>query len=315
MCVLVHVEAGSRLPDAEVERMAETNDDGIGICWQSGDGAQWIKGLDAGQACQVLDQIGTSLSYVFHARWATHGGSHRLLTHPFPITRKVGLSLAGTAHAVVAHNGIWSQYARHERRLNLSGVSSDTRILAGALATTPTRKREQVTRRLAKEAGKLVVVDARGIRRYGSFVRGGTTHPGTTAGLWYSNLNWNYTPTRLFSTWGAGAAWWKSPAPALDPPPGDRVSDYLLPSCTDDPAEELFGAESNVETHPDRPTRSAVGAYDRDENVTLELCDYCGQYVRLDEINRDWVWTDGTHVCTACVGTIITDGTTTGRNV
>jgi hypothetical protein len=272
MCVIAHVPEGIDLPDSEIQAMSACNADGIGIGWSTERGAQWIKGLDTDRAIEIVRQIDRSRSYVIHFRFATHGGDSALLTHPYILSRKSGLSLSGSATQILFHNGVWGNYASHERRLNLLGPSSDTRIMAAVIATTPTRKREKRTRQIAREAGKLAIIDAHGIKRYGQYHQGDGN--GSTAEIWYSNLSWTYRPT-IFS-YGRN---WKPVEACYNWLEWDKESDDLT-------------------TTPDRPDRQSVMSYPRD---TLDLCDSCGEYVSLDDLTRGWIGSDRGNFCTNCL--------------
>lgn len=110
MCVLYacyeKVPSKTLMEESEAENL-----DGIGIAWLEGDHVRWEKGIpDLGKAEALLKKI--KLPFLIHFRKASSGMGPKnpYLTHPFPVTEGVELSLKGTAQAVLAHNGFWKDW-------------------------------------------------------------------------------------------------------------------------------------------------------------------------------------------------------------
>jgi hypothetical protein len=102
---------------------------------------QWNKGYeDSELTTEIIDHyMALPFPKAIHFRLATHGGTTRELTHPFPIKRGVPHSLKGEANAVLFHNGVWASYDDRLREaifggtLNpsvLDGQMSDSRAMA-----------------------------------------------------------------------------------------------------------------------------------------------------------------------------------------
>lgn len=107
MCVIY--ACPTNLPeDAELERGANRNRDGAGICWVTpGKKVNWVKGLksDVGEIKRVIAEKKITFPLAIHFRLSSIGGVKPELTHPFPIAKEAPLWLAGSAPSVLMHNG------------------------------------------------------------------------------------------------------------------------------------------------------------------------------------------------------------------
>ncbi len=111
------------------------NKDGFGFAWVEGGNVRWDKGYESGELNAALMDRYLALPFpkAIHFRLATHGGVIPELTHPFPIKRGVPHDLAGTAKAVLFHNGIWHDYDDRLREGILAGVLNPN-ILQGGMS-------------------------------------------------------------------------------------------------------------------------------------------------------------------------------------
>lgn len=125
MCVVFVVDK-ERPSEEMVKQAYETNRSGAGIAWKEQvmkdgepvmkeDGVTpevrvcWMKGLQL-EAIQKLCKS-APLPYIAHFRIPTVGGDNPALCHPFPITKKVQLTLNGrTSGSVLFHNGHWHNW-------------------------------------------------------------------------------------------------------------------------------------------------------------------------------------------------------------
>ena len=197
MCIILHCE-NDRPGTVELRRLARTNPDGAGIAYKTTPDSQsvtWHKGLTTDEAVTLAEKA--PLPFALHFRIATHGGTSAKLTHPFPVTDNVGLNLDGHAKMVVFHNGIWNGFKNFETHTeHLRGPSSDSRIIAWVLNKAGTKNRPAIAKKIALEAGRLLVVGDEGITRYGTgWVKGRGGRDGTTEGVWYSNNTCSFSTT------------------------------------------------------------------------------------------------------------------------
>jgi len=256
MCQILHCET-ARPSRKQVRRVIDANPDGTGVAWIHGGVAQWRKGLADDQALDLSQSV--PLPFALHARVATSGGTSSRLTHPFPVSRKSGLSLAGSAPSVLMHNGIWSTWDADDLvdRANLRGPVSDTRLMAYLLSRVGGDDRQTLAREMvAAGVGRLLVIGPDGMQRYGSWTKGGTVD-GTTSGIWYSSLG--HCPINLGG--------WDLSFRHLDAP--------LLPASTRLPAHYA-------------KTRLAPAEPEFTADTTYELCTGCEVLTRSDRLNRDW---------------------------
>lgn len=104
--------------DLLLKRGAERNKDGAGVAWvdKKNKTVRWKKGLpsDPEKVKAILSdqELIPSFPVLIHFRSASVGEPIPPLTHPFPVTHGVGLSLEGNAKMVLMHNGTWGDW-RH----------------------------------------------------------------------------------------------------------------------------------------------------------------------------------------------------------
>lgn len=112
------------------------NDDGGGVAWREGKKTKWVKGITGEEIWDLLQKV--PLPNLVHFRIATEGGICPELTHPFPLTPKVPLTLKGESeNGVLAHNGVLSEWRTYLKEATLrSGIKipgdkwSDSRAIA-----------------------------------------------------------------------------------------------------------------------------------------------------------------------------------------
>lgn len=135
MCVILQGPADKILPLAEDAMRA--NPHGTGIAWTQANGKlAYRKGITSPRrARRILAAIGKG-DAVLHARIATSGGQHALLTHPFSVERGSPVMYADRdADWLLFHNGIASLDWRSHVPAKSGLYWSDTRTIAHALAT------------------------------------------------------------------------------------------------------------------------------------------------------------------------------------
>lgn len=100
-------------PPAEALKFGNSmNKDGFGFAFVAGGKVKWEKGFLSQDLTDEMIQKYMDLPFpkAIHFRLATHGGTSKELTHPFPIKRGVPLALGGEAESVLFHNGVWSDW-------------------------------------------------------------------------------------------------------------------------------------------------------------------------------------------------------------
>lgn len=135
MCVILVCPPDVRPGPEVLYACHEANPHGAGVAWRESGRVRWQKNLGAGELMLLLKKLEGEV--VVHFRWASVGGVDARLCHPFPVTRKAGVSLSGLAEAVLFHNGTWGGYAQGLERLEQhrgeplpSSPMSDTRAAA-----------------------------------------------------------------------------------------------------------------------------------------------------------------------------------------
>jgi len=131
-----------RLTPELLKDMYDTNNHGVGIAWIKKGKVIWRKGNNIKQIEILCGKV--PLPYIVHTRMASIGGQSVALAHPFPIERKPALSLHGTAHRVLMHNGHiihWDELmAVVSPEVDTSkGNWSDSRAVAHLIACNGTR--------------------------------------------------------------------------------------------------------------------------------------------------------------------------------
>jgi predicted glutamine amidotransferase len=251
------------------------NQDGIGVAYQEPHNhlITWKKGLAVAEAQELAESL--PLPFILHFRMATHGGMSRLLCHPFPISRNVGVTMHGQARELLFHNGIWNQHAKFEKRAALRGPVSDTRIMAYVLWREGQENRSGVASQLAAQAGKLAVFTPEGITTYGEWTEGTAENKDTTEGCLYSNLNhcslWT-VPTHYFHDHSA-RGWDHYLQPRRSAQSTRLLADYTFDAWND---EELLGQANllpRVEVLPE--AASVAEEHCSSCDLTIETLDTC----------------------------------------
>lgn len=139
MCIL-YLCVGAKPSAGELLIANQLNPHGIGIAYIDAGKVQFKKGLSIDHLISILDDL--KLPLMMHFRFATSGGRHDHLCHPFPIdTVETAFcrGLTGSANAVIAHNGVFDKVFSDfsllkslKRRYN--GNYSDTQLIAAMSA-------------------------------------------------------------------------------------------------------------------------------------------------------------------------------------
>jgi len=104
MCIIIHREKGSNVPNDVLEYNKKKNPDGFGLAWRDDEGLHHRKyaptDYDAFHAMLKRLDRNADIEYVAHYRLATHGPACERLSHPFPYEDEDGNEV------LVFHNGI-----------------------------------------------------------------------------------------------------------------------------------------------------------------------------------------------------------------
>lgn len=138
MCVIM-ISENKRLTNKMVRQATERNPHGIGMAWFEGGKVRYKKAITLKEAQSLCKSL--PMPYVFHARYATRGGTKDVLCHPFPVTTGNDQRLSSKVKSVLFHNGTWSESKDTVSRMSgryskplPSGPMSDTRMMAWAVA-------------------------------------------------------------------------------------------------------------------------------------------------------------------------------------
>ncbi len=114
------------------------NPHGAGIAWREKGRIHWRKGLGPCEVHQLASEH--SGEVIIHFRWASVGVISPRLCHPFPVTSAAELAAAGTAAAVLFHNGTWGEWERALPTIGqLEGPVSDSRAAAALVSHSGSR--------------------------------------------------------------------------------------------------------------------------------------------------------------------------------
>jgi hypothetical protein len=121
-----------------LEACHRVNPHGAGVAWRVRGRIHWRKGLSFREVHRLGEEHRGE--FVIHFRWSSVGGVHPSLCHSFPLTKRAELKDAGTAAAVLFHNGTWSDWEDALPTIgDLAGPTSDTRTAAALCAHLGTR--------------------------------------------------------------------------------------------------------------------------------------------------------------------------------
>lgn len=178
MCVIIHSPDKQHRPSLETLRLcARKNPHGSGLAWHDGEQVSYTKSLRlrperiAEMLCDTPGEV------LIHFRFATVGGIHSRLCHPFPVTASATPHHYGRTKKVLFHNGTWSDWAAfgQENMIELHGPVSDTRMAAiGTYLGDDTW--------LKTIPGRFALMEADGVTLIGDW----KTHRGSA----FSNFNW-----------------------------------------------------------------------------------------------------------------------------
>ncbi len=194
MCVAVLIESSAPTLD-ELTAMEDANPHGAGLAWAHGNSLRYSKAMTAAEIHAALPTLPRPV--LLHFRWATHGGKAPHLSHPFPLGPRALTSrtLAGSAQAVLIHNGVWGAWERHlpKRLRRMQHEISDTAVAAYVADTD-----ESV---LDGVSWSTAVGRAAGSGRMDVTLRGSwEEHNGNQ----YSNLYWKLRSARMATPYTTG---------------------------------------------------------------------------------------------------------------
>ena len=183
MCILVFKPKGINFPTkAILENCFLMNPDGSGYAWVDRSGISHIrKGFltfhDFYESISQNMEKLTKFDVLLHFRFATHGSVSPGNCHPFPVSCRID-DLKSTVidgkFKIMAHNGIISSLG-HRAKKTRSDLS-DTMVFSKELRSFGENNRQN---KRILESGKFVIMDRKGSRRYGNFIK--------EDGIFYSN--------------------------------------------------------------------------------------------------------------------------------
>jgi hypothetical protein len=297
MCLIAHY-TDNHPTRAELLRIASHNRDGAGIAYadpRQPELVTWRKGLTSQEGIALA--LNAPLPFVAHFRIATHGGTSAKLTHPFPLTRKVGLALEGSAKSVLFHNGIWDNFRDFERKAtDLTGANSDSRIMAWVLNRFGSDKQNANATEIAKTAGRLLILDQHTVTRFGDGWKKGTKKNGMTQGAWYSNDHSFLRPAGL---WNHQQDF--NLTRTTHTPPT-----YQRPRDTND-QEMIHGFQHCADDYLYDFDEDAVNSLNNTASAEIDTCECCKDPFSFDELDERYDGTtrlDDLLLCQDC-GTIM----------
>lgn len=185
MCVIA-VSQEQRISKAAIESCYRRNGDGGGVAWREGQAVHWKKGLELEEMIHLAQEL--PLPFVMHFRIASCGGKLAKLTHPFPITKGVDLSMEGHAKEVLFHNGHWGSYEDKAIEFMVNsqlampdGPWSDSRVAAWISSRLGTGWLEMLS------SSRWVVFGVDKLIKFGPVSFAGWND---SDGVWYSNSSW-----------------------------------------------------------------------------------------------------------------------------
>lgn len=186
MCVIFAVpDRDVHVPADMLRKGDAANPHGAGLAWIDRGKVRFVKGLkDADSVMALLERKRIRAPYIVHFRIPTVGHGVDYLTHPFPLDGGVGM--AGTAKAVLFHNGHWSKWQESLLRVALStsggmlpdGEWSDSRAMAWIAGRCGINVLSLIDEKVA-------VLTPQGIHFFGT---GWSNHDG----VWASNAHWKF---------------------------------------------------------------------------------------------------------------------------
>lgn len=205
MCVIASIPAGRTLSEDELREMWQTNPDGAGIAWISGNKVATYKSMKLKPFLrkfkQVVEHHGQS-DILVHMRIATHGEVCLDNNHPFVI-KQDGKEVTDV---VFAHNGILPRAFIPPAKMNIS----DTRYFNNVFwsnfnieSLDDKRVMDMVGDVITQGAGwnKFVVLSARPTMQRESYIIN-ESQGSWEGGVWYSNRNHDRTRFRDYgNTW------------------------------------------------------------------------------------------------------------------
>jgi hypothetical protein len=189
MCVAIACR--EELPSYDtLKHCEEANGDGGGIAWLEKGMVRWQKNLKAKEIRHLIDEREIKPPCLIHFRIATAGGKRPELCHPFPISRQAPTALAGTANAVLVHNGHWWHWGT---AILEDAIASDRQVAKGpwsdsrAMAWMAARNGFEVLNFIADQQRIGVLEKSGRITLWGDWKQ----HKDYGA-TWFSNLTWHW---------------------------------------------------------------------------------------------------------------------------
>lgn len=181
MCVAIIVPAHKPIPSLEILTACErANSDGGGIAFIEDGVVQFVKGISAAMAHNILSDVPKDKPRLIHFRIATAGGRATKFCHPFPVSAEVSVEESGSARAVLIHNGHLSGWEAMLPGGEKSAEWTDTRLMAKFVHKCSVAV-------LPLFAGQRVAV----LTARGSVHTRGTWDEKND--IYYSNLTWEYS--------------------------------------------------------------------------------------------------------------------------
>lgn len=180
--------------EAQIKQMFKKNPDGAGFAWEEGDTVKYKKGFM--NVDDLLEELGPlekwkDKNIAIHFRIGTAGKNDKKTTHPFLISNNFGelRKLQGEG-PVLFHNGVISKLGGI-----IDPLASDTQDFVAGVASKlltrpnkPTKVTEAVIESIIGTSRLLLMYGRGKIVKFGEWKE--------KDGNLYSNLLWDYTPTK-----------------------------------------------------------------------------------------------------------------------
>ena len=176
MCIIITVENGN-FPTLKILKNAEyLNNDGGSIAWLEQEKKNYKKGINANQIYKIIKKLKKKnvKDAIIHFRIASVGIVKPALCHPFPISKKVDLSLENKnmKSDLLFHNGTITDWQdrlieilqKNDNLRMLKGDLSDSRIIAWILYQKGYKYLNEIT-----TFNKFAILTKSGVKKYGNW--------------------------------------------------------------------------------------------------------------------------------------------------
>lgn len=204
MCVIAIYQGGARPSLSDIEKMMKANSDGAGVAYNDGRRVYFRKGFTTAEAVKCfIDRIPeTARDVVFHARIGTSGGISAQKCHPYIISGKnkeLNKTIYKGATPCVFHNGVLSITPE-------SGLNDTQTFIKNVISPLYSARLDlQAVKTLfnmAIKGSKIAILTPEAVIKYGDGWQ-------LKNGVFYSNLNWEWSREDMLGVYGYGGRDWR----------------------------------------------------------------------------------------------------------